>query len=292
MAAMNYSFIIPHKNCPDLLQRCIASIPQREDIQIIVVDDNSDEDKFPRNVRADVDLISISKQDSKGAGHARNVGMEKAVGRWVLFADADDFYSDGFMDILDGYVDSSYDVVYFNFMLEVGCLLKEEDKALWAKTQNGISQRDADYVRYRFHVPWNKMISKNFIREHHICFEETIIGNDVQFSLMLGFCLEKYEIIDKPLYHYYTNNQSLSFGKRSIDKLMVIIEGWYKVNAFNVFIQHQEWNTNPYIGVMFMMWRDKKRAIPIFCRYLLKLPDILKNRNRYVELLADAAKKQ
>jgi len=41
----NYSFIIPHKNCPDLLQRCVDSIPERDDVQVIVVDDNSDEGK-------------------------------------------------------------------------------------------------------------------------------------------------------------------------------------------------------------------------------------------------------
>ena len=39
---MLYSVIIPYKNAPILLQRCIASIPQRDDLQIIVVDDNSD----------------------------------------------------------------------------------------------------------------------------------------------------------------------------------------------------------------------------------------------------------
>lgn len=37
----NYSFIIPHHNSPDLLNRYLKSIPQREDIEIIVVDDNS-----------------------------------------------------------------------------------------------------------------------------------------------------------------------------------------------------------------------------------------------------------
>lgn len=30
----NYSFIIPHKNCPDLLQRCVDSIPERDDVSI------------------------------------------------------------------------------------------------------------------------------------------------------------------------------------------------------------------------------------------------------------------
>ena len=49
---INYTVIIPHKNIPELLQRCLDSIPERDDIQVIVVDDNSDEsrvsfDHFP-----------------------------------------------------------------------------------------------------------------------------------------------------------------------------------------------------------------------------------------------------
>lgn len=48
-----YSFIIPHKNCPVLLNRCLDSIPIRDDVQIIVVDDNSDVDK----------KLTLSRQD-------------------------------------------------------------------------------------------------------------------------------------------------------------------------------------------------------------------------------------
>ena len=49
---MNYSIIIPHKNTPELLRRCIKSIPQRDDLEIIIVDDNSSKeivnfDNFP-----------------------------------------------------------------------------------------------------------------------------------------------------------------------------------------------------------------------------------------------------
>ena len=36
-----FSIIIPHKEIPDLLMRCLKSIPVSEDIQVIVVDDNS-----------------------------------------------------------------------------------------------------------------------------------------------------------------------------------------------------------------------------------------------------------
>lgn len=42
---INFSIIIPHKDIPDLLQRCLDSIPIRDDVQVIVVDDDSDGNK-------------------------------------------------------------------------------------------------------------------------------------------------------------------------------------------------------------------------------------------------------
>ena len=51
---INYSFIIPHKDIPDLLRRCVASIPQRDDIEIIIVDDASDSQVVNERTMADV----------------------------------------------------------------------------------------------------------------------------------------------------------------------------------------------------------------------------------------------
>ena len=39
---VHLSIVIPHKNIPELLARCLRSIPERDDIQVIVVDDCSD----------------------------------------------------------------------------------------------------------------------------------------------------------------------------------------------------------------------------------------------------------
>ena len=85
---INYSIIIPHKNIPDLLQRCLNSIPRRTDIQIIVVDDNSDPKKvdfehFPGVGEKCVEVYFT--KEGKGAGYARNMGLKYAKGKWLLF---------------------------------------------------------------------------------------------------------------------------------------------------------------------------------------------------------------
>lgn len=93
---INYSIIIPHHNIPDLLGRCLRSIPEREDVQVIVVDDNSPGNEnylrdIPELSRKNVEFY-ITK-DGLGAGHARNVGLSHAIGKWLVFSDSDDFLS-------------------------------------------------------------------------------------------------------------------------------------------------------------------------------------------------------
>ena len=110
---INYSFIIPHHNTPELLKRLVDSIPPRHDVELIIVDDNSDVDKKPNISRNDIKLYFIDKDHTKGAGRARNVGLEHAIGKWLIFADADDFFVKNAFCIVREYAYSDADVVYF-----------------------------------------------------------------------------------------------------------------------------------------------------------------------------------
>ena len=112
-----FSIIIPHKNTPQLLERCINSIPERDDVQIIIVDDDSDEEivdfgKFPGISKKNIKIIF--NKASLGAGHARNLALEVTKSKWLLFADADDYYIH-LNTLLDKYAKvEDVDIVYFN----------------------------------------------------------------------------------------------------------------------------------------------------------------------------------
>ena len=116
----NYAIIIPHKNCPDLLQRALDSIPEKDDIQVIIVDDNSDATKvdfenFPGLGRKNT--IVVFDKSGKGAGRARNIGLSKIENntKWILFLDADDFFSYRIEEILEKYKKQIYIIKYFIF---------------------------------------------------------------------------------------------------------------------------------------------------------------------------------
>ena len=98
---ITYSIIIPHRDSLVLLERALLSIPDRNDIQIIVIDNTPGELSFStlEKIRENKIILLFSNIE-KGAGHARNIGLNKAIGKWLLFLDADDFFNPGALSIL------------------------------------------------------------------------------------------------------------------------------------------------------------------------------------------------
>jgi glycosyltransferase involved in cell wall biosynthesis len=238
-----YSFIIPHKNCPDLLMRCVDSIPERSDIQIIIVDDNSDTNKKPSLMRESVEVVLLDASCSKGAGRARNVGLEHAKGKWILFADSDDYYHEGFIDILDKYSNKDVDIVYFNFFYRDGITGEELSNI---NIQSIISEFDDtrlafDRIKYLYHVPWNKMILHSYIHRHHFSFEEVPNGNDIFFSKCVGYHTDKIIVEKRPVYVYNKNENSIVTSARTVESEMCRLEHIVKQNYFYDFIGQHGW---------------------------------------------------
>ena len=210
-----FSFIIPHRNAPFLLARCIDSIPVREDVEIIVVDDNSTPEVLHqlKDIEKRYSHIAfIVTTLSKGAGYARNVGIELAKGKWLLFIDADDFFYPCINGILDKYILSDYDIIYF---LSNSCfsdnLQKKADKntpmmqVINKYLQNPI--KEEIYLRFKYAVPWGKMIKASLIDKHNIRYDEVLAGNDVLFSAKSGYYASKI-IVEKECAYCITEREN------------------------------------------------------------------------------------
>lgn len=278
-----YSFIIPHKNCPGLLKRCVDSIPNRKDVQIIIIDDNSDLEKRPVLDREGLEVVLLDANSSKGAGRARNVGLEKAKGEWLLFADADDYYVDGFLNILDKYANSNCDVVYFNFLYKDGTTGK--DLLLPSITKYFIGydgdKESQDQIRFHHKFPWTKMVMRSFISKNGIHFEETPNGNDIFFSMSVGYFARVFLVEKEALYVYLKNENSLVNSKnKPVSSHICKITHSIQLNNFYKFIGHPEWTTR-----FFNIIRRhiNEYGVTIVFYLFLRWPEIWKKRMDWVE---------
>jgi glycosyltransferase involved in cell wall biosynthesis len=234
---INFSIIIPHRNTPLLLERLIDSIPKREDIEIIVVDDHSDPDvvdldHFPcKEMR---NMIIVSNTDSPGAGHARNFALPLAKGKWILFADSDDFYNAGFNAFLDKYVNSEVDVIYFNANSVDTDTYEPSNRAdhLQRFICNYLKdpKRGEIVMRYMFTEPWGKLIKRKLIEDYSIRFDDTSIHEDVRFACLVGHYASKVLVDRRQLYCVTSRTDSLSRTmnpQKYLDELFVFAR-WKK----------------------------------------------------------------
>lgn len=240
---MNFTIIIPHKNIPILLERLIKSIPERDDLEIIVVDDASNSNvvdfaHFPGKDRKNCTLVLNEK--CYGAGYARNCALPLAKGKWILFADSDDFFNAGFDHFLDDYKDSEKDIVYFNAN-SVDTDTYEPSGRVdhlhdFIDGFHKDSQRGELVMRYLFTEPWCKMVKRKLIEDNHIRFEETTIRNDVRYSYLVGLYAKEIVVDDRQLYCVTTRQGSVSHGRgyqASMDE-MKVYAGWKRF-----FLEHK-----------------------------------------------------
>lgn len=86
--------IVTTHNRLGLLKRTIDSIKSQTypNIELIVVDDASDDGTMEYCQNQNFKYIRIEKKDSKGGNHARNIGISAASGEYVCFCDDDDYW--------------------------------------------------------------------------------------------------------------------------------------------------------------------------------------------------------
>ena len=210
-----YSIIIPHYRIPHLLMRCLDSIPKRDDIQIIIVDDNSPDGEGYLKEYEELhreNLSFVRAPENGGIGYARNLGLPYAKGEWLVFCDADDTFGPGAFDIMDSFAGADAEIVYFRPKVVVdGDWAPESDhKWLGELYDNYQRCRDDRIIRSYHVVAWSKMLKREWIMEQGLTFEETRFSEDVMFSIRSGIQAKHVIVSDDSIYDYHLRQGSSS----------------------------------------------------------------------------------
>ena len=210
------SIIIPIYNAEIYLSRCIESIQKQslQDFELILVDDGSSDDsgkicdyyalKDPR--------IRVIHKNNQGVSAARNDGLLYARGKYVMFADSDDYVDIDWCNSLYESICAYPDAMVLSNYCEVdseGYIMERVAEGLFDKEINlGLNY-------YRLFLmgisgsPCNKIYDLNLIRNNNIYFNNNLyIGEDVDFNVQYIKQCSFFVYIHKNLYYYYTNANS------------------------------------------------------------------------------------
>lgn len=229
---INVSVVIPHYNSPEGLKRLILSIPQKEDYQIIVVDDNSTKklEELKAVTEEFKDRIIFRKNETgiQSAGACRNTGLDLAEGKWILFSDADDYFLPGLDELIRPYFDSDYDMVIFSPTSIYEESKKPATRHIKHEERIAAYLKDPSRKNYlamdRTTTIWSKLIRKSVIDEHQIRCRTSLHGNDFVCSQKLFYYCEKKHVTADQIYCVTQGNSSLTTKKTDVSFENSVVE--------------------------------------------------------------------
>lgn len=227
------SVIIPHYNSFTTLRKLIDSIPNRANIQVIVIDDRSEDVQEYKRLqqeyfnRANVEFYNNTSQ-TKGAGTCRNIGLYYAKGKWLVFADADDFFSKNAFDVFFKYYNTEADIVYFGMTsvdLVSGQKSDRHDKDTnllnyYLKKRNEKSEL---LIRYNWIEPVAKMVRADMVSRNDIKYDEIIVSNDVMFSIKAAWHAKKIDGCRDVVYVCTKSSDSLT-QKKTMERSLIRLD--------------------------------------------------------------------
>ncbi|WP_394153252.1 glycosyltransferase family 2 protein [Vibrio maritimus] len=277
---MELTIIIPHYNDTKRLKRLLSTIPDSASIQVLVIDDMSDSFAI-EDCSSNVELL-VNDSGEKGAGVCRNLGIQRALGKWLLFADSDDYFTHDAFEIIKRYLNSESDIVYFSPISEI----EDQPEAIcqrhihYSNLVSNFCDHEDIAIRYQFEVPWSKMIKSSLVKKNEIKFDHSMVSNDTFFSLMSGHFANQISATRDPIYCVVERSGSLTkveSKERSLIRLGVVLktndylDSWghkeYQVSYLRLFYRYHKT-----IGLVHLI-----RLLPVFLSkgYLL-IPRSLK----------------
>jgi len=215
------SVIIPTHNVRPWVAETVQSVLMQdvEDMEVIVVDDHSEDgtiDVIERVVGADP-RVTVVRAAARGGGSARNEGVDRARGKYIVFADGDDIVPEGaYRALVDSLAESGSD-------LAVGDYLKFSPDRTWRPTASmpafdqpvqGVTL--AEIPSMIFSRPcWNKAFDRDFWNRCGIRFPDVPRSNDIVPMVTAYVRAERIDVIENVVYLYRDRPGGTSMTSRA-----------------------------------------------------------------------------
>lgn len=213
---IDVSIIIPVYNTGDYLKRCVESlINQCKNMEILLIDDCSTDNSKEVAIELEkeykfVKLIALG--ENQGVSNARNIGIENAKGKYIMFSDADDWYEPNAVErLLEVANSQDADFITANYYISY------ENKKIKVDTSSYFSKdmiTKEEIVSYMTLTSCSKLIKKDLFMDNFIEYPTDVTRcEELQVIPVLAYYANNPIAIDDTLYNYYQRENSASNKK-------------------------------------------------------------------------------
>ena len=219
------SIIVPVYKVEPWLRQCVDSVLAQSftDFELILVDDGS-----PDACGAICDAyaardgrIHVIHQENAGQGKARNVGMDQAAGKYLIFLDSDDYWLPSTRETLYAEAEKNQtQALAFGARSFVDGMKEPKRYSSYQNTvQNGVVKSGPESLKIaldagEYHTsPVLRFYLRDYLRSTGLRFDEGIIHEDERFSFLAYLFAERVECIGDQLYQRRYRPNSTMTGK-------------------------------------------------------------------------------
>lgn len=212
------SVIITVYNASEFIRRCCDTLfgQTLQSIEYIFVDDGSSDeslsiinqvlDKYPSRRNQ---VVFVSYSDNRGVGVARNAGIKRATGEYIIHCDSDDWVEPNFCEILYFRAkETNADVVTCGFYVDAADGTRSNQTPPLVNTDPLLFS-----ISPQTGALWTKLIRRSFLEGQHLEVPLDINwGEDLCLSLEALLLSQNTQSINEILYHHVLNEASLTYS--------------------------------------------------------------------------------
>ncbi|NIF24617.1 glycosyltransferase family 2 protein [Candidatus Pantoea multigeneris] len=269
------SVVMPVHNAEGYFKTVLESVLNQTlpDFELIIIDDCSTDSTvalIESYIVQDSRIKIIKMTDNLGAGASRNIGIEHATGKYIIFLDDDDVIESNMFELLFFTSESlELDVLCFRTHF-IDYNTQKITETPWTirsdllPPQTVFSGRDikSDFFRAFIWWPWDKLFKRDFIISTGVMFQEIRTSNDLAFTATQVLLAGKISVLDQVLIsHTVARNGSLENSRNSsyacaIDALKQLKKNLEDAGLFtekrcdyvSYCVSFLEWNANTLHG--------------------------------------------
>jgi glycosyltransferase involved in cell wall biosynthesis len=204
------SVIIPAFNAAPFIQETILSIYGQTytNWEVIIVDDGSEDSTVSICKTFSDERIQVVRQINSGVATARNNGLHYSKGDYIVFFDADDLMSPGFLSLRVQAMEDEPGIGYVGGLVETFPIAAKKRKAAASDPVNEILFFDPAFVT----VPSNYLFKKEVLIKNNIIFNKKLSSTADRFFILEVSKFAKGKYIDsekgKLLYRFTSGSMS------------------------------------------------------------------------------------
>lgn len=227
---LKLSIIVPVYNVEKYLERCVNSLLHQDidksEYEIILVNDGSTDSSYEKaeKLKEENANIVLFTQENKGQSAARNVALDIAKGKYIMFVDSDDYIEKNVVGrLLDMTETNHLDLCFYQMSFDY----QDGSKLIGKKRvfKNDVVY-DGEYLLLQgieVSAVWLNIYSSKFLLSTGLKFYEGIIHEDVEFCYRMYPLAKRIMFTDMMVYHYCVYAES-SLRTQDVVKVRKIIE--------------------------------------------------------------------